>query len=77
LQHPLIGLLTGGAAAPVERWEAQFETDLAVILRRYLAENPPPAPSRFALDAEDWATNLERLGQERLLALGARRLRTA
>ena len=77
MQRPLVNGLDGGCAHAVTSWEAAFEADLAVMLRRYLAETPPPGPSRFARDAEDWATNLERLGQGRLAALGERRLRSA
>lgn len=76
MQHPLVAGLRGGRV-DVETWEAQFEADLAVMLRRYLAEHPPPGPSRFAEDAENWAANLEQLGRDHLAAAGVRRLRSA
>jgi len=56
-------------------WDARFEVDLAVMIRRYLAEHRPPRGSAVAADAERWADNLERSGQARLDAAGARRLR--
>lgn len=78
LQHPIMRSIDGGAnAKPVEQWEAQFEADLAVMLRRYLADHPAPGPSQLARDADHWASNLEHLGQERLAAAGVRRLRSA
>jgi hypothetical protein len=77
-QSPLLGVVREEPATrSVEGWEARFETDLAVILRRYLVEHPPPAASRIARDAERWAENLERLGQARLVAADVRRLRSA
>jgi hypothetical protein len=64
------------AADDVSLWEARFELDLSVMLRRYLAENPCPGHTPVVDDADDWATNLERHGQERLFAVaGRRRLR--
>jgi len=58
-----------------EVWAAQAETDIAVLIQRYLAENPPPGPSRIHEDFRLWATNLQRDGQDRLAALGRRPLR--
>jgi hypothetical protein len=64
------------AADDVSTWEARFALDLSVMLRRYLAENPCPGASSYVDDAEEWAANLERHGQERLFAVaGRRRLR--
>jgi hypothetical protein len=77
MQHPILTPIDGGSVTSAEPWEATFEADLAVMLRRYLAENPPPAPSQLARDAENWASNLEHLGRARLAAAGARRLRSA
>ncbi len=60
---------------PADEWDARCEIDLAVIFRRYLAENPPPGRSRIADDLQEWAENLERDGTHRLEALNGRRLR--
>ena len=32
------------------RWEARAEHTVGVLIRRFLAQNPPPAPSRVAQD---------------------------
>ena len=76
MQHPILHAHDGGEGNDdIEAWEAQFTTDLAVILSRYLADRPAPAGSGLARDAQAWAANLQRSGQVRLEALGAQRLR--
>lgn len=77
VQHPMPNLHAAHEDAAVETWEALFERDMAIILRRYLVENPPPKSSRLAADALLWAENLELLGRVRQVAGGVRRLRVA
>lgn len=45
--------------------------DIGVLIRRYIAERPPPASSTFAADFEDWSTRLIAHGEDRLSELGA------
>jgi hypothetical protein len=55
-------------------WDAQAEYDIGVMIRRYLAEHPPPAGSRSAGFLENCAEDLIVSGDARLGALGARPL---
>ncbi len=67
-------------AAPVapditgELWDARAERDLGVMIRRYLAEHPPPAGSCCAGVLEDCAEDLIISGDAGLGALQARPL---
>jgi hypothetical protein len=65
----------GGRSPEVEAWEARAVTDLAVILFRYVHENPCPGDSRIALEMGEWAASLELSGQARRAALQVARLR--
>lgn len=56
-------------------WDARSELDVAVLIRCYLHENPPPADSAVARDWVRWAERLEADGQVRLAAAGATTLR--
>jgi hypothetical protein len=59
-----------------DEWDANMELDIAIMIRRYLNENPPPPGARLAHDAAKWATQLECAGTARAQALGqVRRLR--
>jgi len=58
-------------------WDARAELDVGLMIKRYLAENPPPKQSRVADDLERWAEGLEDDGRARLQAAGRRRLRSA
>lgn len=68
--------IAGEGADPIE-WDARAEVAIAVMIRRYLAENPPPRSSRVAGDLAAWAENLDLDGQARLAARGAAHLRVA
>ena len=77
MRHPS---LTGGkedGAVAVATWEAQAEYAVGVLIRRYVAENPPPERSQVALDLQEWALALAADGQARLAALGEAHLRLA
>lgn len=66
---------TGQRTPDVQAWEARAVTDLAVILFRYVHENPCPGDSRIALEMGEWAASLELSGQARRAALQVGRLR--
>ena len=57
-------------------WDARAAHDVGQMILRYLAENPPPAESRYAGDFERWGTNLIRHGSDRLTVSGCSPLRT-
>jgi hypothetical protein len=57
-------------------WDARAVHDVGQLILRYLAENPPPADSRYADDFELWGRNLMQDGVDRLTELGARPLRS-
>jgi hypothetical protein len=58
-------------------WDARAMADVAVLIRRYVAETPPPAGAQYAGDFLDWAERLETAGRIALRVLHTRRLRTA
>jgi hypothetical protein len=65
----------GGDVATVETWEARAQTDIGILIHRYLAEHPPAGPSRHHDLYERWASQLQAAGRARLQALGAAQLR--
>jgi hypothetical protein len=65
----------GGDDDAAERWDARAEVDVAVLIRRYLSDHPPPASSELAADLRLWSQNLTHDGLARLEACGGRRLR--
>lgn len=73
------GTLRGieGAGVDAVEWDARAEVAIAVMIRRYLAENPAPRSSRVADDLAAWAETLDCDGQARLAAQGAAHLRVA
>jgi hypothetical protein len=77
MQHPIMRRLEGGATATVETWEARAEANIAVLITRYLAENPCPGPSPIARDLARWSRALAADGQARLQEAGEPRLRMA
>lgn len=66
-------MIDGGVA----EWEARVGVDLAVLIRRYLSENPCPGASSTADRVEAWASALDECSRGRLADLGTRRLRRA
>lgn len=56
------------------RWEARAEHTIGVLIRRFLAQNPPPAPSRVAQDLQTWSHALAVDGRARLQELGEEHL---
>jgi uncharacterized protein (DUF1800 family) len=76
--HDLIA--AGGGPAEDEslaRWEARAEHTIGVLIRRFLAQNPPPAPSRVAQDLQTWSHALAVDGRARLQELGEDHLHLA
>jgi len=59
------------------RWEARAEHTIGVLIRRYLAQNPPPARSRVAQDLQRWSHALASDGRARLQELGEDHLHLA
>ncbi len=58
-------------------WQARAQTDLAVLIERYLMEHPPPSAATDPDLYRGWAADLRAAGQADLEALAARRLRVA
>jgi hypothetical protein len=56
-------------------WEARAEYAVGVLIRRYLADHPPPETSGIAFDLQHWAHALALDGRERLRMLGEGHLR--
>lgn len=77
VQPPILVGHKGGAEIDPVVWDARAEVDISVLIRRYLAEQDPPAESLLAADLEDLAARLERDGRARLSAAGAAQLRVA
>jgi hypothetical protein len=77
MQPPILTPHRGGATTTVETWEARAEGDIAVLIDRYLAEHPCPAPSPVHDDLVRWSHALAADGRARLRELGAARLRSA
>lgn len=73
-------IAAGGGLAEEEslaRWEARAEHTIGVLIRRFLAQNPPPAPSRVAQDLQTWSHALAADGRARLQELGEEHLHLA
>ena len=73
-------IAAGGGPADAESlagWEARAEHTIGVLIRRYLAQNPPPAPSRVAQDLQTWSHALAADGRARLQELGEDHLQLA
>jgi hypothetical protein len=66
---------TAGEMEEAERWDAQAEYDIGVLIRRYLQEHPRPDGAVCAEDFRRWSEALRSDGQARLQALGDHRLR--
>lgn len=75
MQHPIMLAIDGGGDTAGEVWDARAEVDVALMIRRYLAENPAPAETRVAWDFQAWASALEHDGRVRLAELEAAALR--
>jgi hypothetical protein len=76
--HDLISAGDGPAEGEsLARWEARAEHTIGVLIRRYLARNPPPAPSRVAQDLQKWSHALALDGRARLQELGEDHLHLA
>jgi hypothetical protein len=58
-----------------QRWDAQAEYDVGLLIGRYLSEHPRPVASRVADRLEAVGRDLQDLGSDRLRALGLRHLR--
>jgi hypothetical protein len=74
-------IAAGGGGEPdrqaLARWEARAEHTIGVLIRRYLAQNPPPGPSRVAQDLQAWSVALAADGRARLQELGEDHLQVA
>jgi hypothetical protein len=57
-------------------WDAQAEWDIAVMIRRYLAEHPSPRGSDLARELKLCADDLKDASRRHLSQLGARPLRS-
>jgi hypothetical protein len=75
MQHPLVRVVDGGDSEAAERWDAQADYDLSVLLDQYLASHPHPPGSANAPLLADSARALRESGELRLAHLGQRRLR--
>lgn len=76
-QGPLLNGITGGREDAVVAWEGRMQIDVAVMIERELAENPPPGPTPHLEHYQAWAQQLRAAGEARLEAARARRLRIA
>lgn len=77
MQHPLMEAHDGGAEDAVLAWEGRAQLDIAVMIERYLTENPPPGQSHHPRHYRAWTADLRTAGEVRLAAARARRLRVA
>lgn len=77
MQHPILMGHDGGGEDDTLIWEARAQVDLAVLIERYLVENPPPARASHPHLYRAWAADLRLAGEAGLEAMGAVRLRTA
>jgi hypothetical protein len=73
-QLPIMQGIEGGDSEAVERWDAQAEFDVGVLISRYLSEHPPPPFSELASDLSLWSENLTQHGRASLEDFGVRRL---
>lgn len=76
-QPPILRGHDGGRQDDARVWEARAQVDLAVLIERYLTENPPPPGATHHHLYRAWASDLRLAGEEALGALGAARLRIA
>lgn len=76
-QPPLMTAHNGGGAHAVRAWEARATYEIGVLMRRYLADHPPPAESSAHDQLDDWGDRLQAAGAARLRELGVRRLQVA
>jgi hypothetical protein len=51
-------------------WDARSEVDVAVLVNRYLLENPAPDDAEMPAELQRWAGRLAAHGRVRLRALG-------
>lgn len=58
-------------------WQARTQVGLAVVIERYLKENPAPPTATDPLLYRRWAAELRAAGEADLEALGELRLRAA
>lgn len=75
MQHPILTGHDGSAEVEPELWAAQAQLEIAVLILRYLAGNPPPGPSQTHRDFRRWAEDLRLDGEDLLAARGLRSLR--
>ena len=75
--QPVLTSHDGGQPHDVAEWEARARLDVAILIERYLSQNPPPAASAHAEKYRSWASGLRAAGEAHLVALAARRLRAA
>jgi hypothetical protein len=66
---------TDEGAEAVALWEARAEYAVGVLIRRYLADHPPPGRSGIAFDLQHWAHALAADGRDRLRLMGQEHLR--
>lgn len=76
-QGPILRGHDGGGEAEALVWEARAQADMAVLIERYLTENPPPPRATHHHLYQAWASDLRLAGEVGLEALGAPRLRIA
>lgn len=74
-QPPTLTEVTGDGITDPTVWDARTELALGTLIRRLLADDPPPADSLFAPDLELWAERLLADGRARLEDAGERFLR--
>jgi hypothetical protein len=77
MQHPILTGHDGGGETAALTWEARAQVDLAILIERYLMENPPPPRATHPHLYRAWAADLRLAGEAGLAALGAARLRSA
>lgn len=58
-------------------WQARTQVGLAVVIERYLTENPPPPTATDQLLYLRWSAELRAAGEADLEALGELHLRAA
>ena len=75
MNRPILKGHDGGPPRDVAEWEARARIDVAILIERYLTENPPPTASVHAEKYQAWAAGLRAAGEAHLTDLGAARLR--
>ncbi len=76
-QPPILMGHAGGGEDETRIWEARAQLDLAVLIERYLTQNPPPPTSSHPHLYRAWASELRLAGEAGLGELGAAHLRIA